>query len=142
MTLKRFGVHRIVRGQFVITVFLMISCKRKLNGNERVDFTSQMFNSIIPDHDEFNEDGKVENESDKKIDSYFQNKPTEPQSSLVSSPAPNIVFTINVNLPTGETNKTSLKDFEILDSTSKSLISEQEMKMKVNHLQNRRHLRK
>lgn len=55
MTLKRFGVHRIVRGQFVITVFLMISCKRKLNGNERVDFTSQMFNSIIPDHDEFNE---------------------------------------------------------------------------------------
>ena len=26
-----------------------------MNGNERVDFTSQMFNSIIPDHDEFNE---------------------------------------------------------------------------------------
>ena len=26
-----------------------------MNGNERVDFTSQMFNSIIPDRDEFNE---------------------------------------------------------------------------------------
>jgi len=28
--------------------------KRKMTGNERVDFTSQMFNSIIPDKDEFN----------------------------------------------------------------------------------------
>ena len=55
MTLKRFGIHEIVLGQCVLTGCPLISSKRKVNGNERVDFTSQMFNSIIPDHDEFNE---------------------------------------------------------------------------------------
>ena len=55
MTLKRFGIREIVRGQRALTGRPLISCKRKVNGNERVDFTSQMFNSIIPDHDEFNE---------------------------------------------------------------------------------------
>ena len=55
MTLKRFGIRGIVGGQRVLTGSPLISSKRKVNGNERVDFTSQMFNSIIPDHDEFNE---------------------------------------------------------------------------------------
>ena len=55
MTLKRFGIIETVHGQLVPTGRTLISCKRKVNGNERVDFTSQMFNSIIPDHDEFNE---------------------------------------------------------------------------------------
>ena len=55
MTLKRFGVLETVHGQLVRSGCTLISFKRKVNGNERVDFTSQMFNSIIPDHDEFNE---------------------------------------------------------------------------------------
>ena len=44
-----------LRAQRALTGCPLISSKRKVNGNERVDFTSQMFNSIIPEHDEFNE---------------------------------------------------------------------------------------
>ena len=61
MTLKRFGISDCVgslrpdSGQPLLPDRLLIPPKRKINGNERVDFTSQMFNSIIPDQDEFNE---------------------------------------------------------------------------------------
>ena len=68
MTLKRFGIRETVHGQLVRTGRTLISCKRKVNGNERVDFTSQMFNSIIADHDEFNESVSKERFSVSLID--------------------------------------------------------------------------
>ena len=68
MTLIRFGILGTVHGQLVRSGRTLISCKRKVNGNERVDFTSQMFNSIIPDYDEFNESISKERFSASLID--------------------------------------------------------------------------